>query len=112
MGLAGQRDGAGTSEWAGGGCGVVHGVPGSILCVNMVGCMLACIDHGPCRKMADEPGGLRGVEQVKVEAAGGSIIGQKPCGSSKEPAVRGGRGATGLGNACTAGCGVLLSMPP
>jgi hypothetical protein len=81
-------------------------------CVNMVGCMLPCIDHGPCRKMADEQGGLRGVKRLMVEAGGGAIIGQTRCGSSKEPAVRRGRDTTGLGNACTACCGVLLSMPP
>ncbi|EUC42752.1 hypothetical protein COCMIDRAFT_28666 [Bipolaris oryzae ATCC 44560] len=62
--------------------------------------------------MADEQGGMRGVKRLMVEAGGGAIIGQMRCGSSKEPAVRGGRDATGLGNACTACCGVLLSMPP
>lgn len=74
--------------------------------------MLPCIDHGPCRKMADEQGGMRGVKRLMVEAGGGAIIGQMRCGSSKEPAVRSDRDTTGLGNACTACCGVLLSMPP
>jgi hypothetical protein len=60
--------------------------------------------------MADEQGLIRGVKQSNVEAGGSVIIGLMRCGSSKEPAVREDRDDTGLGNACTACCGVSLSM--
>jgi hypothetical protein len=74
------------------------------------GLQATCIDQGPCRKMADEQGLIRGVSQSNVEAGGGAIIGQMRCGKSKEPAAREDRDATELGNACTACCGVSLSM--
>ncbi|KAH8642658.1 hypothetical protein IG631_00121 [Alternaria alternata] len=74
------------------------------------GLQATCIDQGPCRKMADEQGLIRGVSQSNVEAGNGAIIGQMRCGKSKEPAAREDRDATGLGNACTACCGVSLSM--
>lgn len=68
-------------------------------------------DQGGVEKTADEQGLIRGVEQSKVEADGGAIIGR--CMAIAQRELQGPastmagvlQGSTGLGNAC---CGVLL----